>query len=209
MFNWNIINVQFASSLTITIHTPELLQSYRFSVESANFPARRQCIIDDSVVNVYSRYTKCMYLLWFHSCGEYHVVGVDTETERKRETETSIWNGMYNALLKLKLSKGVEVIEFVDDFVLKVTCESHRHIEVLVSRYTISSTRQLTYLGVMVNDRLNFNSRVDNACPPPYLGMTAQRCNRRSKQRETESPCYRQLEWPSHTGLYRLKWYAS
>ena len=37
-------------------------------------------------------------------------------------------------------------------------------MEVIVGRQVISSKRTLNYLGVMIDDQLNFNSHVDYAC---------------------------------------------
>lgn len=117
----------------------------------------------------------------------------------------TLWNGMYNGVLTLKLPKGVVIVGFADDIVLSIKGETLEEVEMLatesigmvenwmqgaklqiahhktevllvsncravqranitVGEHTIASKRMLKYLGVMIDDRLNFNSHVDYAC---------------------------------------------
>lgn len=117
----------------------------------------------------------------------------------------TLWNIMYNGVLKLKLPKGVKIFGFADDVVLTITGESLEEVEMLVAESTdavenwmnavklqlahhktevmlvsncrkiqwmqitvgghvIPSVRALRHLGVMIDDRLNFNTHVDYSC---------------------------------------------
>lgn len=116
----------------------------------------------------------------------------------------TLWNAMYDGVLKLDVPRGVKIVGFADDIVLTVSGETHEEVEVLateaidkvenwmvakelavahhktevmmitnhkttqqaeisVGEYTIVSNRKLKYLGVMIDDRLNFNCHVDYA----------------------------------------------
>lgn len=116
-----------------------------------------------------------------------------------------LWNIMYDAVLRLKLPEGVEIVGFADDIVLVVLGDSKEQVEirstraigtvvhwmtenklkvahnktemVLVSNCKqigiaqiefdgclTSSKRQVKYLGVIIDDRLNFNSHIDYIC---------------------------------------------
>lgn len=113
----------------------------------------------------------------------------------------TLWNLMYDGVLKLKLPREVEIVGFADDIILLVMGKSKEEVEVLgamaievveewmsaaklelarhkteimlvsnckipltaeitVGDQEISSRRQLKYLGVMLDDRLNFNNHV-------------------------------------------------
>lgn len=65
------------------------------------------------------------------------------------------------------------------EMVLVTNCKKIEKSEIAVGEHSISSARQLKYLRVMIDDRLNYNSHVDYACskaaeaywlasPPPY-----------------------------------------
>lgn len=140
----------------------------------------------------------------------------DTEDGRKEYKVTAgvpqgsilgptLWNIMYNGVLKLDLPRGVEIIGFADDIVITTVGESTAEVETLTSEaveavgrwldtaklqlahhktevmlvsnckipvpalitageHEIRSKRQLKYLGVMLDDRLNFNKHVEYVC---------------------------------------------
>lgn len=48
-----------------------------------------------------------------------------------------------------------------------------QHVEITVGEHTITSKRQLKYLGVMIDDRLNFNCHVDYACEKAAKAINA------------------------------------
>jgi RNA binding protein fox-1 len=48
-----------------------------------------------------------------------------------------------------------------------------QHAEITVEELTITSRRELKYLGVMIDDRLNFNSHVDYACEKAAKAISA------------------------------------
>lgn len=126
----------------------------------------------------------------------------------------TLWNGMYNGVLTLKLPKGVEIIGFADDIVLAVTGETREEVEMLateairiienwmheaklqiahhktemvlisnckvpqqseiiVGEHAIVSKRELKYLGVVIDDRLNFKSHVNYACEKATKALSA------------------------------------
>lgn len=117
----------------------------------------------------------------------------------------TLWNIMYDGVLRLELPGGVEIVGFADDVVLSITGETLEEVEMLtaetigsieawmsevklrlahhktevvlvsnckavqraeinVGGQVIPSKRALKHLGVMVDDRLNFNCHVDYAC---------------------------------------------
>lgn len=117
----------------------------------------------------------------------------------------TLWNIMYDGVLRLKLPVGAEIIGFADDIILTVLGESLEEAEMLASEavdtveqwmreaklqlahqktellmvsnckkvqkatirageQSISSKRDIKYLGVLIDDRLNFKSHVDYAC---------------------------------------------
>lgn len=140
----------------------------------------------------------------------------DTDNGRRSKTITAgvpqgsilgptLWNAMYDEVLKLRLPRGVKIIGFADDVALLVIGESLEEVEVLateaidvvenwmrgkklalahhktemvlisnrkavqqarisVGECIIESKRNVRHLGVMLDDRLNFNSHVDYAC---------------------------------------------
>src|SRR5450830_1037148 len=45
----------------------------------------------------------------------------------------TLWNGMYNGVLTLKLPKGVVIVGFADDIVLSVTGETLEEVEMLAT----------------------------------------------------------------------------
>lgn len=141
-----------------------------------------------------------------------------------------LWNIMYDAVLRLKLPEGVEIVGFADDIVLTVMGDSKEQVEVrsyraigtvvqwmtehklkiahhktemvLVSNCkqigtahvefdgcVTSSKRQVKYLGVMIDDRLNFNSHIDYICGKASRSQSAiarimpNRCGSRSSIR--------------------------
>ena len=126
----------------------------------------------------------------------------------------TLWNGMYNGVLTLRLPEGVEIVGFADDVVLTVTgetleevemlateaidtignwmqgaklqiahqktelllvsnCRAVQRAEITVGEQAIASKRGLRYLGVMIDDRLNFNSHVDYACEKAAKAINA------------------------------------
>ena len=126
----------------------------------------------------------------------------------------TLWNGMYNGVLTLRLPRGVVIVGFADDIVLSVTgetleevqmlateaigtienwmqgakleiahhktevllvsnCKAVQHAEIIVGEHVITSTRVLRHLGVMIDDRLNFNSHVDYACAKAAKAINA------------------------------------
>lgn len=155
----------------------------------------------------------------FRLLGDYfnnRVLIYDTEAGEERVTVSAgvpqgsiagatLWNIMYDAVLRLPLPEGVEIVGFADDIVLVVLGDSKDQIEeratraigtvvhwmsqnklnvahhktemVLVSNCKqigtaqiefddclTTSKRQIKYLGVMIDDRLNFNSHIDYIC---------------------------------------------
>ncbi|XP_065088168.1 uncharacterized protein LOC135709723 [Ochlerotatus camptorhynchus] len=82
---------------------------------------------------------------------------------------------MYNGVLTLKLPKGVEIVGFAVDIVLAVVGETLEEVEMLateaidtraeitVGENAIASKRVLKYLGVILDDRISFNSHVNYA----------------------------------------------
>lgn len=149
------------------------------------------------------------------------------ETDRGRKTVSitagvpqgsvlgpTLWNAMYDGVLKLDLPRGVKIVGFADDVVLTVIGESRKEVEVLameaintvedwmrqkklaiahhktelvvisnrkavqqakitVGEQDIDSQRVVKHLGVMIDDRLNFNSHVDYACGKAARAITA------------------------------------
>lgn len=126
----------------------------------------------------------------------------------------TLWNGMYNGVLTLKLPKGVVIVGFADDIVLSISGETLEEVEMLateavgkienwmqgaklqiahhktemllvsncrlvqqaeitVGEHAIASKRELKYLGVMIDDRLNFNRHVDYACERAVKAINA------------------------------------
>lgn len=116
-----------------------------------------------------------------------------------------VWNIAYDAVLRLSLPPGVEIVGFADDIVLTVMGDSKEQVEVNATRAISTvenwmnenklqiahnktemvlvsnckrigkaciefedcstvSNRQVKYLGVMIDDRLNFNSHIDYIC---------------------------------------------
>ncbi|XP_065081989.1 uncharacterized protein LOC135704449 [Ochlerotatus camptorhynchus] len=70
---------------------------------------------------------------------------------------------MNNGVRTQKLSKGVDVVSFTN--VSKVSkCKEMQREEIIIEEHAIASKRVLKYLGVMIDDRLNFNSHVEYAC---------------------------------------------
>lgn len=68
----------------------------------------------------------------------------DTDDGRKEYTVTAgvpqgsilgptLWNIMYNGVLKLKLPRGTEIVGFADDIVIRVMGASTEEVEVLAS----------------------------------------------------------------------------
>jgi hypothetical protein len=155
----------------------------------------------------------------FRLLGDYfnnRILIYDTEVGPKRMKVSSgvpqgsimgalLWNIMYDAVLRLKLPEGVEIVGFADDIVLVVMGDSVGQVEVrttkaigtvvhwmsenklevahqktemvLVSNLKQPQTahiefdgcltttkRQVKYLGVIIDDRLNFNSHIDYIC---------------------------------------------
>lgn len=126
----------------------------------------------------------------------------------------TLWNAMYDDVLRLRLPRGVKIVGFADDVVLAVIGESREEVEVLateaidavedwmrgkklslahhktelviisnrktvqhstimVGDCTIDSKREVRHLGVMLDDRLNFNSHVDYVCKKATLVISA------------------------------------
>lgn len=126
----------------------------------------------------------------------------------------TLWNAMYDGVLKLNLPRGVKIVGFADDVVLLAVGESLEEVEVLateaidtvedwmrekklmiahhktevvvisnrkavqqakitVGEHTIDSKRAVKHLGVIIDDRLNFNSHVDYACEKAAKATTA------------------------------------
>lgn len=120
-------------------------------------------------------------------------------------TGATLWNIMYDAVLRLRLPEGVEIVGYADDVVLVVFGDSKEQVEVRTTRAigivvqwmlehklkvahsktemvlvsnckqigtaqiefddcVTTSKRQVKYLGVMIDDRLNFNSHIDYIC---------------------------------------------
>jgi hypothetical protein len=116
-----------------------------------------------------------------------------------------LWNIMYDAVLRLKLPEGVEIVGYADDIVLLVIGDSKEQVEVRSTRAIgtvvnwmsdnhlevahnktemvlvtnlkqveeaqiefdgcmTTSMRSVKYLGVIIDDRLNFNNHVDYVC---------------------------------------------
>jgi len=126
----------------------------------------------------------------------------------------TLWNAMYDGVLKLSLPRGVKIVGSADDVVLSVIGASREAVEVLaveaidaveywmrekkltiahhktevvmisnrkavqqaqitVGEHTIVSKRVVKHLGVMINNRLSFNSHVDYASEKAAKAITA------------------------------------
>ncbi|XP_062713362.1 uncharacterized protein LOC134290278 [Aedes albopictus] len=126
----------------------------------------------------------------------------------------TLWNVMYDEVLKLSLPRGVKVVGFADDVALLVIGETREEVEVLateaidtvedwmrekklslahhkteivvisnrknvqhativVGECTIDSKREVRHLGVMLDDRLNFNNHVDYVCKKATVVISA------------------------------------
>jgi hypothetical protein len=81
------------------------------------------------------------------------------------EAITMIENWMQQARLQIAHHK-TEVL-------LVSNCRMVQHAEITVGEHVIASKRTLKYLGVMIDDRLNFNSHVDYACEKAVKAINA------------------------------------
>lgn len=164
----------------------------------------------------------------FRLLGDYfknRVLIYDTEVGQKRKKVSAgvpqgsilgaiLWNIMYDAVLRLKLPEGVEIVGYADDVVITIIGDSKEQVEVRGTRAigTIvhwmsenklevahnktemvlvtnckqievahieygdsrtTSKRWVKYLGVIIDDRLNFNAHVDYICEKASKSQTA------------------------------------
>ena len=67
----------------------------------------------------------------------------------------------------------LEVAHHKTEVVLISNCKTVQQIKPMVGEYPVASKRALRYLGVIVDDRLNFNSHVDHVCEKASKAITA------------------------------------